>query len=471
MRMLFIPWILAARVWGCSCAVSPAGNPPCQSAWQYDAVFTGMVTEISDPGPPIAPPGPPADSPLPFPQRKVRIRIAEVLLGLDPNQREIVIETGLGGGDCGYGFRRGLDYIVYASKKPGGAFSTGICSPTRLVEDAAEDLKYFRQLAHSAPTAELRVTAWDVHGARTSSGGSVPGFPVLAGARVTVDGPGVHESATTDAAGRHVFSGLPPGEYSVDGSLEGYAIPGHLRPVKLHSKGCAEVALPLQLDRTVSGRIMGKDGQPAAGVTVEAVPTRPRYENDLPEAADSSTTDGNGRYELRRLTTGDYYLGISLSRTPTLQNPYTRWFYPGLEDPAAAGIVHVSDRPEVLRFDLTLPDPQHERAVQGAVWWPDGRPAEGVNIFLEDPRWPWQIYTVAATTDKQGRFAVHALDGTRYRIHAATLANGPVSAEPVPIESGVKPLDLKLVLTRKGYSPRDGIGKGLDDWRKGLGLR
>jgi hypothetical protein len=50
--------------------------------------------------------------------------------------------------------------------------------------------------------------------------------------------------------------------------------------------------------------------------------------------------------------------------------------------------------------------------------------------------------------------------------------NAPVSAEPAPIESGVSSPDLKLVLTRKGYSPRDGFtSKALDDWRKGLGLR
>ena len=66
-----------------------------------------------------------------------------MLLGLEPDQKEIVIETGLGGGDCGYDFRRGSDYIVYASKKPGGGLSASICTPTRLVENAAEDLKYF----------------------------------------------------------------------------------------------------------------------------------------------------------------------------------------------------------------------------------------------------------------------------------------------------------------------------------------
>jgi hypothetical protein len=242
--------------------------------------------------------------------------------------------------------------------------------------------------------------------------------------------------------------------------------------VRVHSKGCAEVALPLQLDRVVSGLILGKDGRPAAGVTVEAVPRRPKYENELPFASDSSTTDENGRYELRHLTTGDYYLGISLSRSPTLQNPYTRWFYPGSEDPAAAAIVQVSDKAEVLRFDLTVPDRQHDRMISGTVFWPDGRIAEGVNIFLEDPRWPWLNSNVVATTDKRGRFTVHGLDGTRYRLHAAAFVNAPVSAEPAPIDTGGSPLDLKLVLTRKAYSPRDGFtSKALDDWRKGLGLR
>ena len=212
---------------------------------------------------------------------------------------------------------------------------------------------------------------------------------MLAGARVTIDGQGVHQSSTTDAAGRHVFSGLPPGEYTVGGSLEGYVSAGNLRPVKVHSKGCAEVTLPLQLDRMVSGRVLGKDGQPAVGVTVEAVPTRPRYENDLPSAADSATTDGNGRYELRHLATGDYYLGVSLSRTPTLQNPYTRWFYPGTEDPAGGGnrACVREARGSALRPDASRP--QHDRVITGTVFWPDGRFAEGVRIFLEDPRWPW----------------------------------------------------------------------------------
>ena len=86
--MFLVLGFLASKGWGCSCTVSPTGMPPCQSAWVYDAVFTGMVTEITDPGPPIAPLKS-ATSPPSFPQRKVRIKITEALVGLDPNQKEI----------------------------------------------------------------------------------------------------------------------------------------------------------------------------------------------------------------------------------------------------------------------------------------------------------------------------------------------------------------------------------------------
>lgn len=171
--------LFAWRAWGCVCGISPAGNPPCQYAWQYDAVFTGMVTDIADPAPPVASGDHtarrlPGAAPLAFLQRKVQLRITEALAGLAPNQKDIVVETGLGGGDCGYGFRRGRDYIVYARKNPAGGFSTDICSQTRPLEDA-EDLKYFHQLREAPETSEIRVTAYDAIGRRPACNGGCNG--------------------------------------------------------------------------------------------------------------------------------------------------------------------------------------------------------------------------------------------------------------------------------------------------------
>ncbi len=68
----------------------------------------------------------------------VRIEIGEKFSGLDPDQHEIEIATGFGGGDCGYPFQVGMDYIVYAYKNAQGRLETGICSRTRPLAQAAD---------------------------------------------------------------------------------------------------------------------------------------------------------------------------------------------------------------------------------------------------------------------------------------------------------------------------------------------
>jgi hypothetical protein len=50
--------------------------------------------------------------------------------------KTLQLRTGLGGGDCGYPFEVGKQYLVYAFKNESGEFSTGICSPTGPLEDS-----------------------------------------------------------------------------------------------------------------------------------------------------------------------------------------------------------------------------------------------------------------------------------------------------------------------------------------------
>jgi len=55
---------------------------------------------------------------------------------------------------CGYGFRGRRTYLVYAYKDAAGRLSTGICSRTRRLKDAGEDLRVLgvgRGVAGGAP--------------------------------------------------------------------------------------------------------------------------------------------------------------------------------------------------------------------------------------------------------------------------------------------------------------------------------
>ncbi len=67
----------------------------------------------------------------------------------------VQIQTGRGGGDCGYEFTIGSDYLVYASHaygKPNAYLVTSICSRTTELSQAAEDMAYLNTL----PTLGLK---------------------------------------------------------------------------------------------------------------------------------------------------------------------------------------------------------------------------------------------------------------------------------------------------------------------------
>lgn len=56
----------------------------------------------------------------------------------------VQVETGIGGGDCGFGFEIGKKYLVYAYNDDADRLSTGICTATASLEDSASNLSYLR---------------------------------------------------------------------------------------------------------------------------------------------------------------------------------------------------------------------------------------------------------------------------------------------------------------------------------------
>jgi hypothetical protein len=348
----------------------------------------------------------------------------------------------MGGGDCGYAFQAGVDYIIYAYKNPEGRLETGICSRTRPLAQAAEDIAYLRALPQLPPTAEIRVSVVD---------NSIwQAIRPMQRVRTTVSGPDGIREALTDRAGRAAFAGLPPGEYSVRWASDGYKSGD--RKVQLHAQGCAEVPAFMLPNRRILGRVLTRAGLPAAKVMIEMVPAHPGPD-DSPIAQEYATTDLDGHYEFEYLRTGDFYLGVNLDRPPSLENPYARWFFPGTGETVGATIVHFEKTPGVQTFDLILPEPQKDRIIEGVVVWPDGRPARAT-LPLEDPRWPG--YAAFGSSDGDGHFRLHSFDGTLYRLHAVggESSISAISAEPVEIQPNIASLTLRLILTRPGDSFR-----------------
>lgn len=439
MRVLLAIVLMSApltRLLACSC-LGP--GTPCSAAGSAAAVFTGRVLDITDPGRPIPVgntgpalakrrSGDPV-SPLPRPLRVVRIQLGEVLSGVDRGQKEIEIVTGQGDGDCGYAFQIGVDYVVYAYKNVEGRLETSICSRTRPLARATEDIEYFRAMSNAPETGEIRVST------------GLPGAPGKPAVTIIADRDGSRYSALTNAAGEAVFAGLSPGDYTIHAESDG-DLPDDPK-VQLHTKGCRDLTLFRSLQ--ITGRVRTRSGLPAARVEVQV-----RSIRDTP--ADGAMTDSDGHYKLRIVRAGQYYLGINLNHTPTRDTPYPRWFYPGTEDPVFATSIDFSGRPEVRTYDFTLPERQPERAIEGIVLKTDGQPMPRAVVTVFDSS---KATVAQALADQNGRFALRVFVGTPYRLLAVWPGNatdGAVSAAPLNIQPDSGPLSLRLTLTERGNS-------------------
>jgi hypothetical protein len=193
--LLFSP----AHAPACSCV---GEVPLCQSFWQADAVFSGEVVSFEK-----------LDPNQLFSRRVARIRVERAWRGRV--QGTVEVRTGAGGGDCGYSFRRGQMYLVYAYKTQDGSLTTGICSPTKLLDKAAADLAYFIE-------AEKPSSGGRIYGAARIETKGVDLKPAP-GVVVTLAGESRSRTAVTNESGEFEFTGVPAGTYSV--SMEGATTP------------------------------------------------------------------------------------------------------------------------------------------------------------------------------------------------------------------------------------------------------
>lgn len=158
--ILFTLFAYPSPAEACSCIVA---GPPSSEFPQANVVFTGKVIRITDNYYPIF-------SFLDWVMSKLGMRSYHFYQGklygysvfftVDKSwkgikEKVVEVHTGYGGGDCGYSFTVGSDYLVYAYYAygvPGNYWITSICSRTAESSNAAEDFSYLNTL----PTVPLQ---------------------------------------------------------------------------------------------------------------------------------------------------------------------------------------------------------------------------------------------------------------------------------------------------------------------------
>lgn len=124
----------------CSCGGGGSDKQMVEWALSHQgAVFSGEVVDVED-GPPIKMP---SMGGIRLPSSTVTLRVSEVWKG--PQQETLEMSTPSAGAICGYPFKEGQDYLVYAYGK-GEPFKVDLCSGTKPLSKANADLALLGKL-------------------------------------------------------------------------------------------------------------------------------------------------------------------------------------------------------------------------------------------------------------------------------------------------------------------------------------
>jgi hypothetical protein len=223
--LVMVAWLLLPLcAKPCDC---PYAGAPCKAFANTPTVFAGRVVQIST----INRKTPFGDD---FKDRLVSFEVERTYRGWEAKTAEIV--TGWGGDDCGYDFREGVRYLVYAyPHRETGKLYTGICQRTRPLSAASEDLEYLSKKDDRSHGAGIEGIIEELDSKnRIQVVGFLGGIPVL------VEGPSGRQTITSQKDGRFQLWGLLPGRYRVTPTLPKSFLADQ-QAAKLGRNSCAEL--------------------------------------------------------------------------------------------------------------------------------------------------------------------------------------------------------------------------------------
>jgi hypothetical protein len=439
---LFAP----AAAFGCSCG---GESPPCEAFGSATAVFIGRVTGAKEQRRQKNEDGTTST----YQVGEIYFAVEQSFLGAKGSTA--VIHSGTGGGDCGYWFIKGERYLVYAYGDSMESLGTGICTRTRPLSEAEEDLSFLKTLPRKG--LGVRIYGTVQAALKDSKGEHWRKVMPLPGVTVKVVGERTFD-AITNAEGKYELTGLPAGNYKVYAEVPDYYYRGDywVREIKIADRGCSREDFLAQNDSRISGSVLKPDGTGLAKAMVELLPVELSASSVRMGGLDLDFTDEAGKFDFRQIPPGRYVLGINVTSSPDAENPYPLTFYPGTVDRENATVIEVELGSHLSGIDIQLNSALTEQTVRGFVTWPDGRLASGVDVYIEDVKRPgYCVNGCDQKTDERGQFELRGYTGYMSRV----VATGEVVrrrekkevfgvSDPFKLEAGIE--SLRIVLSKSG---------------------
>jgi hypothetical protein len=357
-------------------------------------------------------------------QRRVRVLVAERFRGSGPAPGAVaIVFTTV---RCGYAFKAGADYLIYARTREDGASTTEPCSGTVPLDRGADGVEYGRLAArnaapHGGVVGAVRYAA--EHDSRRTP---------VAGVAVTATGPaGVETTSMTDARGRYKIDVPTAGRYalSVDLPATSYAEPAE-RTIELSDpRACVERDIDVLFDGRLTGQVVDSHGKGVAGLTIAHV--RLKKDGSASSGRTRVLTHDDGTFRIDGVAPGAFAVVIELAE----------------EHEGIRGVLGGGERLPLQ--PIVLPPDLRVLRLEGSVHGPDGTPAAGARVFLKDAGDEGHIVGEAAVADDLGRFVLAVIEDGGYQVFAerqAPTSSGPDFSDPVPVtpRAGMPPLRLTV---------------------------
>ena len=419
-------WVCGARAAdACSCAPRSASCGPPGDFWRYGAVFAARVTSVERIGPGSI-------------ERRARVRIIERFRGaVGAPGEEAVLFTGF----CGYPFKSGQEYFIYAARLDDGQLTASVCSQTRPLDRAAGDLTYARAVSsgHAPPG---RIVGTVRHSADHD-----PRRQPIRDVAVTLTRQGRALTTATDTRGRFTFEPTEAGRYEIGVALpESVYTPHPVDVVDLvDPQACVEANVDAYFDGHVSGRVLDSTGKGIAGLTIAHVRSG-RTAGGAPEQRRTLTRD-DGVFRIEKLPPGPFIVAIELPAGDVEPEKSDAGDVPELRRP---GVLGRGER--LVLGPWPLPSSVRLTRLEGTVHTVDGAPAAGARVFLKAGTDAGRILGEPAVADSLGRFLIAVLEETDYQVFAEIQASQASRSEfstPVPLSVTRTTPPLRLTIRRR----------------------
>lgn len=399
------------RVLACSCLKE---RSVCESVGETDVVFVGKVIggkqktysngQISET----------------WTVGEIHFQVEEGFLGVQKGN-QITIRSGTGGGDCGYWFKSGETYLVYSWGDNKKGFFTNICTRTRPIIEAKEDLISLRDLASKNSGAklsgeireEIGLDDYTLQNTKPSKGINILLQPTLRKGKVY--------KAKTDADGKFEISGIPAGKFNVRAlfSQNKKLNKWSQTEIKSNGFGCLTQWAVIENKNELKGKVIDSEGKPVTDAYTVLISADSDF-SIIPKSKiprDSVDSDKNGSFTYTGIPAGRYFLAVNYTFPPNDKgSEYPTTFYPKGNNPMQAKPIIIGESDKISRIIFQLPSKTAEIRVSGRVLWTDGEPVKTFRVRIIDIVYGDECWSCSPLTNDNGEFQFTGYEGRKYRI-------------------------------------------------------